>query len=114
MDILGYFKECDILIRSLYEIVVKLAYLELNPKEHYERLKLYSYYEEKKFIEQLSKEFNADINSVSGIDEINIMTEKYKNKKYSGNNTYWNGMNIKDTAQKVDEDWDKKRMVFHW
>ena len=105
LDLLGYFEECDILIRSLYEIVVEIAYLELDINKNYERLELYSYHENKKFIEQLSKEFKADINTILDYEKINLMADEYKNKKYDGSRNYWNGMSIRDTAKIVDKEW---------
>lgn len=108
LDKLGYFEECDILIRSLYEIMVEVAYLELNPEENYERLELYSYYEDKKLMEQLSKEFNINVDNIFNVDKINHMADIYESKDYKGSKSYCNGLNIKDTAKVVDDCWKGK------
>lgn len=102
LDLNGFHHECDIMIRSLDEMIIDLAYLELNPSINYERYDLFVHYQEYDLIKERSDIEHFDINTYPDIKTIKEKHDNYE-KKYSGKRSRWSGVSYYEQAQKVDE-----------
>ena len=102
LDINNYYKEGDILVRTLVEMVINIGYLELDANENYERYNLFADYELYEYVELNCNINNQNINDVKNIDIIKNNHDLYL-KKY-GKKSNWSGLNIKDQAIKVDKE----------
>lgn len=96
------FQEGDILVRSLCEMIMDIAYLEINPVDNYERYRLHSDYQNYKYITKMCEIINIDINTINGISNILQNSNVFENN-YTGNKSRWNGLTILQECKEIDK-----------
>lgn len=101
LDLNGFHHECDILIRTLDEMIIDLAYLELD-SNNYIRYDLYVNYQLYDLINEKCEIDDIDINEYPEIDIIKNKRDQYE-KKYIGKQSRWSGISYYKQAQIVDE-----------
>lgn len=111
LDLKGYHKECDILVRTLDEMLIDITYLELNPIDNYERYDLYANGLVYKILKEQCDYDKKDISSVSGIDEYKIKYDEYE-KQYGEFKDRWSGLDYKSQALKIDKNYINPIMSF--
>ena len=63
----GFNESCDILIRTLYEIVVIIMYCNINPNKNYKRYIEYSIVKRKKLLDCLDESLYCKINDIDNL-----------------------------------------------
>lgn len=111
LDLKGYQKECDILVRTLDEMIIDITYLELNPTDNYERYDLYANGLVYKIMKEQFDFDKKDISTLEGIDEYKNKYDEYINK-YSRFTDRWSGLNYKSQALKIDENYNSPVMSY--
>ena len=103
LDQNGFHKECDVLLRSLDEMIIDMAYLELDPKNSYERHYLYTYWEKYNLIKEKCDDDNIDITTINQYNEIKQKHDEYERRRYQGKLSRWSGKSFFDEAQELDD-----------
>ncbi len=111
LDLNSFHQECDVLIRSLDELVIDIAYFELDAENNYERHDLYNYFELYTLINERCNDDNIDISSIDITGEIKQKHDEYL-KKYNGKLSRWSGKSFYDEAQELDEKVENHIMPF--
>lgn len=111
LDLKGYQKECDILVRTLDEMIIDITYLESNPTDNYERYDLYANGLVYKIMKEQFDFDKKDISTLEGIDEYKNKYDEYINK-YSRFTDRWSGLDYKSQALKIDENYNSPVMSY--
>jgi len=111
LDLNGFHHECDILIRSLDEMIIDLGYLELNPDDNYIRYDLFVNYQLYDLIKEKCEFENTDINSYQDIADIKSKHDQYE-KQYNGKRSRWSGISYYNQAEEIDNIGLKGTMKF--
>lgn len=111
LDLKGYQKECDILIRTLDEMLIDIAYLELNPTDNYDRYDLYANGLAYKLLKEQYDYDKQDISTLDGIDEYKNKYDEYVNR-FGKFTDRWSGLDYKSQALKIDQNSSNPVMSF--
>lgn len=109
LDNEGYFEDAQILVRSLFEILITVSYSEFH--HTYNRYMLYSYVTRKKLLDKFkSKGFNVREEIEQ---EIKNGYEKFINNfNISGNDlNTWNGISFRKTVYDVASNYDLRYII---
>lgn len=111
LDLKGYQKECDILVRTLDEMIIDITYLEINPNDNYERYDLYANGLAYKILKEQFDYDKKDISIVDGIDDYKNKYDEYINK-YGKFTDRWSGLDYKSQALKIDKNYNGPVMPY--
>lgn len=111
LDLKVYQKECDILIRTLDEMVIDIAYLELNPILNYEKYDLYAEGLIYKILKEQYDYDKKDIMTLDGIDKYKNKYDEYINK-YGNFKDRWSGLDYRSQALQIDKNSSNPIMSF--
>lgn len=111
LDLKGYQKECDILIRALAEMLIDIAYLELDPTFNYEKYDLYAEGLIYKILKEQYDYDKKDIMTLNGIDKYKNKYDEYVNR-YGNFKDRWSGLDYKSEALQIDKNSNNLVMSF--
>lgn len=111
LDLKGLHQECDILIRTLNEMLIDIGYLELDKNKNYKIFDLFTSYQMYELIIERCNDDNIDINSLNVDPKIINDHDVYKNN-FLKKKDRWSGISYFNEAEELDEVLDNPIIPF--
>ncbi len=109
LDKNGFYEDCKILSRTVFEIFLTIMYCELNPTKLYKRFFDYNVHTRLKYTNFEDKDISEVINFVyrDNIEKMKLEKEKFKTNYKEENLSNWHGMTIKQLCKKLNKKYKK-------
>lgn len=110
LDRVGFYEDCKILLRTVFETLLTIVYCELKPTKLYKRFFDYNVHTRLKYTNFEDGDISEVINFVykDNIEKMRLDKEKFKIKYKENNLSNWHGMNIRKLCQKLDKKYERK------
>lgn len=115
LDSRGFFEDAKSLVRTLFDIIIIIAYSEKDIDERYKRYEKFSYVIRQKFVKNILK-LNPDFSKTFSKEPESLeFTQKMYDEyieTYGRDTRNWNGISFADTVKKVAEEYDDEEFIY--